>query len=227
MKEKKSYKVSIITAVYNVEEYLEEMIESSRQKTDDWSSGTSLGGGVIAEYAQWDFVDVLSSDPSLRSRRVGREDGAEKMEYTAENPANLLDTLTARVTFDLEWLNEHYDYVPDANLSFVVLDVGGSYVSELFDALYAKKDGSGYVEVEIHNVAQADYWGQSYIIDGSYETAYYYTSADGYEFLIRMHNGRVWADCNTSHASISLYGAYLTTDEVEDILDNLSLTINE
>ncbi|MCI8840628.1 MAG: hypothetical protein HFF24_10010 [Oscillospiraceae bacterium] len=206
---------------------LEEMIESSRQKTDDWSSGTSLGGGVIAEYAQWDFVDVLSSDPSLRSRRVGREDGAEKMEYTAENPANLLDTLTARVTFDLEWLNEHYDYVPDANLSFVVLDVGGSYVSELFDALYAKKDGSGYVEVEIHNVAQADYWGQSYIIDGSYETAYYYTSADGYEFLIRMHNGRVWADCNTSHASISLYGAYLTTDEVEDILDNLSLTINE
>ena len=206
---------------------LEEMIESSRQKTDDWSSGTSLGGGVIAEYAQWDFVDVLSSDPSLRSRRVGREDGAEKMEYTAENPANLLDTLTARVTFDLEWLNEHYDYVPDANLSFVVLDVGGSYVSELFDALYAKKDGSGYVEVEIHNVAQADYWGQSYIVDGSYETAYYYTSADGYEFLITMHNGRVWADCNTSHASISLYGAYLTTDEVEDILDNLSLTINE
>ena len=61
----------------------------------------------------------------------------------------------------------------------------------------------------------------------SYETAYYYTSADGYEFLITMHNGRVWADCNTSHASISLYGAYLTTVEVEDILDNLSLTINE
>ena len=206
---------------------MKEMIENSRQMTDDWSSGTSLGGGVVAEYSQWDFVDVLSCDPSLRSRRIGREDGAEKMEYTAEDPTNLLGTLTGRITFDLEWMDEHYDYVPDANLSFVVSDARGDYVSEFFDALYAKKDDSGYVKVEIHNVAQADYWSQSYIIDGSYETAYYYTSADGYEFLIKMHNGRVWAGCNTSHASISLYGAYLTTDEVEDILDNLSLTINE
>ena len=40
-------------------------------------------------------------DPSLRSCRVTREDGAEKMEYTAENPANLLETLTGRVTLDL------------------------------------------------------------------------------------------------------------------------------
>lgn len=42
-----------------------------------------------------------------------------------------------------------------------------------------------------------------------------------------MHNGRVWVERNTSHASIQLYGAYLTADNVEDILDNLSLTINE
>ena len=55
----------------------------------------------------------------------------------------------------------------------------------------------------------------------------YYTSVDGHEFLIEMDNGNVWAQCRTSHANVSLYGAYLTTDEVEDILDNLSLTINE
>ena len=64
-----------------------------------------------------------------------------------------------------------------------------------------------------------------YIIDGSYETAYYYTTSDGFEFLIRLHNGRVWANCNTSHTYVSLYGAYLSRDEVEDILDNLSLSI--
>ena len=165
--------------------------------------------------------------PHLRSRRIGREDGAEKMEYTAENPANLLDTLTGRVTFDLEWVNEHYDYVPDANLSFVVSDAKGDYVSENFDALYAKKNGSGYVDFKIENIAQADYFVQAYVIDGSYETAYYYTSVDGHEFLIEMDNGHVWAQCRTSHANVSLHGAYLTTDEVEDILDNLSLAINE
>lgn len=206
---------------------LDEMIEGGRYKSDDWEHGNKIGGGVLFEYTEWDFAEVLSSDPTLRSRRVCREDGAEKMEYTAENPTNLIDTLTGHITFNLSWMGDQYNYVPDANMSFVVNAPNGSYVSEAFSALYAKPDDSGYVEVNIYNVAQADYWGQSYIIDGSYETAYYYTSADGYEFLITMHNGRVWADCNTSHASISLYGAYLTTDEVEDILDNLSLTINE
>lgn len=206
---------------------LEETIKSNRFKSDDWVAGERINGGVVSEYHQWDSVEVLSSDPVLRSRRIGREDGAEKMEYTAENPANLLDTLTGRVTFDLEWVNEHYDYVPDANLSFVVSDAKGDYVSENFDALYAKKNGSGYVDFTIENIAQADYFGQAYVIDGSYETAYYYTSVDGHEFLIEMDNGHVWARCCTSHANVSLHGAYLTTDEVEDILDNLSLAINE
>ena len=87
--------------------------------------------------------------------------------------------------------------------------------------------GSGYVDFTIDNIAQADYFVQTYVIDGSYETAYYYTSVDGHEFLIEMDNGHVWAQCCTSHANVSLHGAYLTTDEVEDILDNLSLAINE
>ena len=96
-----------------------------------------------------------------------------------------------------------------------------------FDALYEKKNGSGYVDFTIDNIAQADYIVQTYVNDGSYETAYYYTSVDGHEFLIEMDNGHVWAQCRTSHANVSLHGAYLTTDEVEEILDNLSLAINE
>lgn len=206
---------------------LEETAESSRFKSADWDTGDSINGGVVTEYFQWDSVEVLSSDPALRSRRVSREDGAEKMEYTAENPENLLDTLTGRVAFDLEWLDEHYDYVPDANLSYVVSDAKGNYVSEYFEALYAKKDGVGYVTVSIQNRAQEGDYAQGYIVDGSYETAYYYTAANGYEFLIEMNCGWVWVKCRTPHASVSLNGAYLTADEVEDILDNLSLSINE
>ena len=203
---------------------MDEMIESARYKSDDWTFGERINGG-IPPYHQWEFVEVLSSDPTLRSRRVWRTDGAEKMEYTAENPKNLLDTLTDRAAIDLTWLNGHYNYVPDANMSNVITDAKGNYVAESLIALYAKPDNSGYVQVEFDNVAQADYYAQSYIIDGSYETAYYYTTPDGFEFLITMHNGRVWADCNTSHTYISLYGAYLSSDEVEDILDNLSLSI--
>lgn len=173
------------------------------------------------------IVVSLSSDPALRSRRVGRVDGAEKMEYTAENPANLLDTLTGRVMIDLTWMHDNYKYIPDANLSYVVTDKKGNYVSEAFEALYAKPDDSGYVRVTLENMAEADYFAQAYIVDGSYETAYYYTTPDGYEFLITMNTGNVWVECNTSHANISMYGAYLTSDEIEDILDNLSLSVAE
>lgn len=206
---------------------LEEITESDRYKSNGWLSNETIQGGWPIEYNKWDTVEVLVSDPALRSRRVTRADGAEKMEYTAENPANLIDTLTGRISFDLSWMGEHYDYVPNANFTYVTTDKKGNYVGEILEALYAKKDGIGYVRVQISNTAEAEHWAQGYIIDGSYETAYYYTSADGYEFLIKMHNGNVWVDCNTSHATVSLYGAYLTKDEVEDILDNLSLSLPE
>lgn len=205
---------------------LEEMIKSERFKSDDWTEGNAIHGGVISEYHQWDFMEVLRNDPALRIRRVGRSDGAEKMEYTAENPADLVNTLTGRIVFDLSWMGNQYDYIPDANMSFVVTDADNNYVSEAFSALYAKPDDSGYVRVEIENVAEENYYAQSYIVDGSFETAYYYTSPDGYEFLITMDNGRIWADCSTNHASVYLYGAYLTSDEVEDIIDNLSLSFS-
>ena len=205
---------------------LEEMIESDCFKSADWANGKMIDGGVIPEYSRWDFAEVLSDDPALRIRRVGRDDGAEKMEYTAENPANLVDTLTGRIVFDLSWLNEQYEYVSDANMSFVVTSKDGDYVSEMFSALYSKEDNSGYVRVEVYNVAEADYFAQSHVIDGDYETAYEYTTPDGFEFLIRMNKGNVWADCRTSNAKISLYGAYLTSEEIEHIVDNLSLSVN-
>lgn len=204
---------------------LDEMIESDRFKTDDWADGEWINGGVLTEYFEWDSAEVLSSDPALRSRRVWRADGAEKMEYTAENPANLLDTLTGRIMVDLTWMNSNYKYIPDANMSYVVKDKKGNYVSEYFQALYAKPDDSGYVRVAFYNQAQTRNDIQAYFIEGSYETAYYYTTPDGYEFLIRMNTGNVWVDCDMSHTSISLYGAYLTSDEVEDILDNLSVSM--
>lgn len=205
---------------------LEETAESSRFKSEDWDKGERINGGVELDYFQWDSAEVLSSDPALRSRRVSRGDGAEKMEYTAEDPKALLDTLTGRVTFDLTWMEEQYDHVPDADLSYVVSDAKGRYVSEYFEALYAKEDGSGYVTIAMENRAKEVDRAQGYIVDGDYETAYYYTSADGYEFLIKMDRGWVWVQCYTPRAGISLVGAYLTAEEVEDILDHLSLAID-
>lgn len=207
---------------------LDKIAETARYKSDHWVYEDMIDGGDLEAYSQWDLAEVLSNDPALRSRRfVGREDGAEKMEYTAENPANLIGTLTGRVMFDLSWMDSQYNNVPDANNSFVVNASDGSYVCEAFSAVYAKPDDSGYVLVDISYTVLENCIQQTYIVDGSFETAYHYTSADGCEFLILMHDGWVRVECNTDHANIKLYGAYLTADEVEDILDNLSLSIAE
>lgn len=204
---------------------LEEMIKSARFKSNGWFSEETINGGIAYGYTKWDTVEILESGPDLRSRQVSRADGAMKMEYTAENPAALVDTLTGRVGFNLSWMGERYDYVPDANFSYVVTDKKGNYVSEILQALYAKKDKNGYVRVTVSYCAQEQELASSYVIDGSYETAYYYTTSGGYEFVITMHNGNVWVSCLTRHTDIHLYGAYLTKEEIEDILENLSLSI--
>lgn len=206
---------------------LEKIIESNRFKSDGWLSKDRIDGGMATGYFRWDDVELLDSTPTLRSRRVTRADGAEKLEYTAENPVSLVDTLTGHISFDLSWMGQHYDYVPDANFSYVITDPKGNYVEELLSALYVKPDEIAYVELTFDNTAEYDSTSLSYVISGSYEVAYYYTNSDGYEFLIQMDNGHVWASCRTGHSNVSLYGAYLTEDEIEDILDNLSLFFPE
>lgn len=199
---------------------LEEITESGRFKSDGWLSKETING-----FGTWDDMEVLDNDAPIRSRRVSRTDGAVKMEYTAENPIDLAETLTGRVSFDLSWMDGHYDYVPDANFSYVMTDPEGNYAGEVFQALYAKRDKSGYIRVEFTRTTEKEAPSPSYIVDGSYETAYYYTTPEGYEFLIRLHKGHVWVKCSTNYTGVGLYGAHLTRDEVEDILDNLSLSI--
>ena len=199
---------------------LEEITESGRFKSDGWLSKETING-----FGTRDDMEVLDNDAPIRSRRVSRTDGAVKMEYTAENPIDLAETLTGRVSFDLSWMDGHYDYVPDANFSYVITDPEGNYAGEVFQALYAKRDKSGYIRVELDYTAEKEPLSPSYIVDGSYETAYYYTTPEGYEFLIQLHKGHVWVRCRTEYTGVGLSGAYLTRDEVEDILDNLSLSI--
>ena len=154
------------------------------------------------------------------------EDAAEKMQYMAEDPATLLPELTGRIQFDLTWLSEHYDALPRDNQAYVIRDADGAFVSEFFWARYGAKDGKGWIALEAvydgtHN------WGASYIVDGIYEEAYYYTTQNGCEFLITADSGTVWADCTTDHASVSLYGAYLTTQDMEQIVEYMAMSMRE
>lgn len=201
---------------------LEEAAETFRYMANNWLSKESINGDLAFEYNKWDDFELVDNDPAFRSRRITRADGAVKMQYTAKNPADLADTLT-EVALDLSWLGEHYDHVPDANFSYVVTDPMGDYAGEVFQALYAKPDGSGRVDMEIQHTSNIPIF--TLLNTDRLESNHYYTTDNGYEFQITMNNGHTWVEYDTAYTMFYLHGAYLTLDEIEEILDNLHFSI--
>lgn len=197
----------------------ERLADGPRFTMEEWRNGEKIDG--------WDHAELISDDPALCIRRITRdEDGAEKMQYMAEDPADLLPVLTGKIRFDLTWLSENYKAVTLDDQAFIVWDEDGNPVSEYFWAAYGANDGKGWFRLEImHDTT----WNLSpaYIMDGSFEEAYYYTTANGCEFLITADGDTVWADCTTAKTSVSLYGAYLTTRDLEQIVEHLALSISE
>lgn len=151
---------------------------------DEWRNGEKIDGTTSHLYGGWDHAELISDDPALCIRRITRtEDGAEKMQYMAEDPADLLPVLTGKIRFDLTWLAENYKTVIPDDQAFIIRDADGNLANEFFWASYGANDGKGWVRLEIMYDTT---WNLSpaYIMDDSFEEAYYYTTANGCEFLI-------------------------------------------
>ena len=205
----------------------ERLADGPRFTMDEWRNGEKIDGTISHLYTGWDHSELISDDPALCIRRITRdEDGAEKMQYMAADPADLLPVLTGKIRFDLTWLSENYKAVTLDDQAFIVWDEDGNPVSEYFWASYGANDGKGWVRLEIMYDTT---WNLSpaYIMDGSFEEAYYYTTANGCEFLITADGDTVWASCTTVKTNVSLYGAYLTTRDLEQIVEHLALSISE
>ena len=192
---------------------------------EEWRNGEKIGGTTSHLYGGWDHAELISDDPALCIRRITREeDGAEKMQYMAADPADLLPVLTGTIRFDLTWLSENYKTIIPDDQAYIIRDADGNFVSEYFWAAYGANDGKGWMRLEIVHDTTWDL-SPAYIVDGTFEEAYYYTTADGYEFLITADGDTVWADCTTAKTSVSLYGAYLTTADLEQIVEHLAVSI--
>ena len=220
--------VAVVTDSQSAAQTLDEILAEGPYITaEEWESGEKIGGTTSHLYGGWDHAELISDDPALCIRRITRdEDGAEKMQYMAADPAALLPVLTGKIRFDLTWLSENYKAVSLDDQAFIIRDEDGGFVSEYFWAAYGANDGKGWFRLEImHDTT----WNLSpdYIVDGTFEEAYYYTTASGYEFLITADGDTVWASCTTAKTSVSLYGAYLTTSDLEQIVEHLSVSIAE
>lgn len=209
------------TRVGEAPKTLEEMLAKAPHITmDEWRNGEKIGN-------VWDASELISGDAALCIRRITRaEDGAEKMQYMAENPADLLPMLTGKLRFDLRWLSERYSVVIPDNEADVIRDADGQLVSEFFWASYGVEGGPGWVRLEMDYDTSYDL-SPAYLVDGTFDEAYYYTTSNGYDFLITADGDSVSASCTTAQASIRITGAYLSTDAVEQIVEHLSLSISE
>lgn len=221
--------VAVVTDSQSAAQTLDEILAEGPYITaEEWESGEKIGGTTSAQYGGWDTAELISSDPALSVRRITREtDGAEKMQYMAEDPADLLPVLTGKIRFDLTWLAEHYSVVIPDDQAYIIRDEDGAFVSEYFSAAYGANDGKGWVSLDMDYDTTRKGLGPSYIVNGTFDQAYYYTTQDGYEFLITESRDKVWASCYTDHAAVSLYGAYLTTSDLEQIVEHLALSISE
>lgn len=221
--------VAVVTDSQSAAQTLDEILAEGPYITaEEWETGEKIGGTTSAQYGGWDTAELISSDPALSVRRITREtDGAEKMQYMAEDPADLLPVLTGKIRFDLTWLAEHYSVVIPDDQAYIIRDEDGAFVSEYFSAAYGANDGKGWVSLDMDYDTTRKGLGPSYIVNGTFDQAYYYTTQDGYEFLITASHDKVWASCYTDHAAVSLYGAYLTTGELEQIVEHLALSISE
>ena len=221
--------VAVVTDSQSAAQTLDEILAEGPYITaEEWETGEKIGGTTSAQYGGWDTAELISSDPALSVRRITREtDGVEKMQYMAEDPADLLPVLTGKIRFDLTWLAEHYSVVIPDDQAYIIRDEDGAFVSEYFSAAYGANDGKGWVSLDMDYDTTRKGLGPSYIVNGTFDQAYYYTTQDGYEFLITASHDKVWASCYTDHAAVSLYGAYLTTRDLEQIVEHLALSISE
>lgn len=221
--------VAVVTDSQSAAQTLDEILAEGPYITaEEWETGEKIGGTTSAQYGGWDTAELISSDSALSVRRITREtDGAEKMQYMAEDPADLLPVLTGKIRFDLTWLAEHYSVVIPDDQAYIIRDEDGAFVSEYFSAAYGANDGKGWVSLDMDYDTTRKGLGPSYIVNGTFDQAYYYTTQDGYEFLITASHDKVWASCYTDHAAVSLYGAYLTTRDLEQIVEHLALSISE
>lgn len=188
--------VAVVTDSQSAAQTLEDVLAEGPYITaEEWKSGEKIGGTTSVQYGGWDTAELISSDPALSVRRITREaDGAEKMQYMAENPANLLPMLSGMVRFDLAWLAEHYSVVIPDDQAYIIRDEDGAFVSEYFSAAYGANDGKGWVSLDMDYDTTRKGLGPSYIVNGTLDQAYYYTTQDGYEFssqLVTTRSGRV------------------------------------
>lgn len=203
-------------------------------KLRNWDNDQYIAGSTRAGEYEWTDLEVIKGEGELLIRDVfDTSSGAVKREYLSFDPAQFAPYTADFFEIDYAAIEENYTHVNYPWLFYTISDKRGTVKGVTYSACYVAGDGANFT-MEYYG----DYWvknlivGQNFILEDEYDRVYTYTNASGAQFLIRAKDNVVAAECcfvvdegrnYSSYARFDLHANFMTTSDVEVILDCIEL----
>ena len=182
------------------------------------------GGVRVTASAREGSAAVLLStrSGSVLVRDVYGEGGYVKRDYFPEDPALVAGEFPF-VCVDYGALGRLASPVPESCHGAVIKDRRGRPCESSICCCYEAGAEGGWFRFDFYNLAGREWSGNNYIFEGDWDEAYVYTNAEGLEFVITALDNRVDAECTTAHPSLMIPSYFLSTTELEAVLDCIGL----
>ena len=200
---------------------LDEGAENYREMYALFGTDEMLGGRVLSE--PWTGSRVLCGSGDVLEREVYNASGYVKRDLFPARIELAADELAPFLDIDFSALARLARPAEEANLICIKTDPDGALYEASLTAHYSAGEDGEWFRLGMCHLAQHEWADSSYVFEDDWDEAYYYTNASGLEFLITVLDSRIDAWCVTEHTSLSLMSYFMSTEELEAVLDCLSL----
>ena len=190
------------------------LAEENRRMWDDYAGGTLVEERQGTERDGW---------TNMRAFAVENREGSFRAELYRADKLSDLNGLWTVPSWDVSWLEEHYDTIPDSCMYHTETDLEqDALVYQSFIGGYERAGGASFT-VECGWFFQQEVQEQYVLGEGvNYETQ------DGVTVAITMETTesgqqQFWADLSSGHMSWTMHGTGLTLEEIQEVVDHMGL----
>lgn len=190
------------------------LAEENRQMWDDYA------GGTLVEERQGTKADGWTD---MRAFALENGEDSFQVELYRADKLSDLEGLWTTPSWDVSWLEEHYDTMPETCMYQNETDLKqDALVYQSFIGGYQRADGASFT-VEYSWFTQREMQDQYVLGEGvNYETQ------DGVTVAITMETTesgqqQFWADLSSGHMYWTMHGAGLTLEEIQEVADHMGL----
>lgn len=204
----------------------DEVIHFSRTHSSTWTRDAYLDEDAIPlSSVDWSSSTVDCAEGPLWERHAYNAKGHVRAEATAETPLLLLDRQTPYATWDLDWMEAHYDSVPYGNRAYTTTDQDGNFLGAFFETLYLLGEDA-YVDLTYFYSIDHTEPFPAYYIEEEFDQIEEYTTSTGVACILSQSGNVINARAETAHYTFYLYAGNLTFDEAKEILEHLQLQVD-